>query len=132
MLTPLTQTAIAVLDDIAERGLFNRLSGMDVASETLAKLLAKLENGGLIHLKQSSVTGSGLTLTGNPVTSYELSRPYTDITLLQILEAADEHLDCNHPTTEEFYGRYGRAAQRLGVINHMTRLYLAEIKLSEL
>lgn len=139
MLTPLTQTAIAVLNDIADGGLSQRLSGRDITSETLIGLLTKLENGGLIRRRQipagprgtSTASGSRHS-TGSALDSYELARPYNEITLLQILEATGEHLNCNYPTKEEFYNRYGRAAVRLGVVNHMTRLYLAEIKLLEL
>ena len=141
MLTPLTQTAIAALNDIADGGRFQRLSGHDITPEALIGLLTKLENGGLIRRKQIVVNGSGSTfIAGNSeptspigsLGSYELCRPYREITLLDILEATDEHLNCNHPTKEEFYNRYGRAATRLGVVNHMTRLYLSEIKLTEL
>lgn len=131
MLTPLTQTAIAVLNDIADGGLAQRLTGQDTTPEILTALLGKLENGGLIRRKETPANGSTLHATA-PIGSYELSRPYNEITLLQILEATGEHLNCNYPTREEFYNRYGRAAHRLGVVNQMTRLYLAEIKLLEL
>ena len=124
MLTPLTQTAIAVLNDIADGGASHRLSGLNIAPGTLIDLLTKLENGGLIRRKDAFVNAS--------IASYELARPYLEITLLQVLEATGEHLNCNHPTKEEFYNRYGRAAIRLGVVNHMTRLYLEEIRLFEL
>ena len=55
-----------------------------------------------------------------------------NISLLDILEATGEHLNCNHPATEDFYLRYGNTAKKLGVVNHMTRLYLEEIKLNDL
>ena len=130
MLTLLTQTAIAVLNDIADGGRSVRLSAFDIAPEALIALLAKLENGGLIRRKQIVNTAPASKICS--LGSYELCRPYREITLLHILEATGEHLNCNYPTKEEFYNRYGRAAHRLGVVNHMTRLYLAEIKLSEL
>ena len=134
MLTKLTQTAIAVLNDIADGGRFDHLSDMGIAPETLADLLSKLEHGGLIRRKPviASCSGNTSTINSTPTASYELCHSYTEITLLQILEATGEHLNCNYPTKEEFYNRYGRAAVRLGVVNHMTRLYLAEIKLPEL
>ena len=43
--------------------------------------------------------------------------------------AINGHLNCNHPTSEAFYTRYGKMAQKLGVVNYITRLYLSEIKL---
>ena len=64
--------------------------------------------------------------------SYELVRPYTSISLLDILETLEEHLNCNYPTSEEMYQQYRAAANRLGIINHMTRIYLSEIKLNDL
>ena len=60
------------------------------------------------------------------------SKSLSDVSLLDILEATGEHLDCNHPTTEEFHMRYGKAAQKLGIVNYITREYLKEIKLFEL
>lgn len=148
MLTLLTQTAIAVLNDIADGNRSERMSASDITPEALIALLTKLEDGGLIRRKQIIASGSNPTFIGNSdstfigntalasktglLSSYELCRPYNEITLLHILEATEEHLNCNHPTKEEFYNRYGRAAHRLGVVNHLTRLYLAEIKLSEL
>ena len=68
----------------------------------------------------------------NLLSSYELARPYSSISLLDVLEVLDEHLNCNHPTREEMYAQYRLAANRLGIINHMTRLYLSEIKLFDL
>ena len=55
--------------------------------------------------------------------------PLCEISLLEVLEAINGHLNCNHPTSEAFYTRYGKMAQKLGVVNYITRLYLSEIKL---
>ncbi|MCE8549535.1 hypothetical protein J8K77_08345 [Bacteroides fragilis] len=63
---------------------------------------------------------------------YELTRPSYKISLLNILEATGEHLNCNHPTYEEMYMHCRNAANKLGIINHMTRLYLSEIPLTDL
>nr|WP_320989740.1 hypothetical protein [Bacteroides sp.] len=63
---------------------------------------------------------------------YELTRPSYKISLLNILEAIGEHLNCNHPTYEEMYMHCRNAANKLGIINHMTRLYLSEIPLTDL
>ena len=87
-------------------------------------LLEQLEMGKIIRLIPGKEKGK--------ITSYELTRPSVNISLLDILEATGEHLNCNHPATEDFYLRYGNTAKKLGVVNHMTRLYLEEIKLNDL
>ena len=124
MLTPLTQTAIAVLYDIYTDSHSFSTTHSPVAPSYLMDLLTRLETGGLIRRKESSA--------GTSLSSYELTRPYSSISLLDVLEVLDEHLDGNRPTREELYYQYRLAANRLGVINHMTRLYLSEIKLSDL
>ena len=124
MLTPLTQTAIAVLYDIYTDSHSFSTTHSPVAPSYLMDLLTRLETGGLIRHKESSA--------GTSLSSYELTRPYSSISLLDVLEVLDEHLDCNRPSREELYYQYRLAANRLGVINHMTRLYLSEIKLSDL
>ena len=55
-----------------------------------------------------------------------------EISLLDILEATGGHLNCNSPITERFYAQYGRAAQKLGIVNQITRIYLKEITLTDL
>ncbi len=124
MLTQLTQTAIAVLYDIYAGGKPYRTAQLIIAPQELIDILTKLELGGLIRRKELP--------TSELLSSYELTRSYMDISLLDILEALDEHLNCNHPTKEKMYQQYRAAAHRLGVINQMTRLYLSDIKLIEL
>lgn len=119
MLTKKTQTATSILHAIASDGI---KANYDEA--LLNEILDKLEAREIIRKKNG--------LPEYQICSYELARPIAEISLLDILEATGEHLNCNHPTTEEFYSRFGRAAQRLGIINQMTRLYLKEIKLIEL
>lgn len=125
MLTPVTQITIALISDIANDGVCNRLPQDAISFKEQSYLLSKLEARGLIRLKSPN------EIPGIP-SSYQLTRPYNKISLLDILEATGEHLNCNHPTTEEFYMRYGNAAKKLGVVNHMTRLYLEELKLNDL
>ncbi|WP_294612988.1 hypothetical protein [uncultured Bacteroides sp.] len=124
MLTQLTQTAIAVLYDIYAGGKPYRTAQLTIAPQELIDILTKFEMARLVRRKE--VPSSGL------LASYELTCSYTDISLLNILEALDEHLNCNHPTKEKMYLQYRAAAHRLGVINQMTRLYLSEIKLIDL
>lgn len=123
MLTQATLTSIALLHDIAQNSQEHRADSLFEGKEPL-ELLNKLAEGGLIRLLPHRACGS--------IYSYELAQPLHRISLLKLLETTDEHLNCNHPTREEFYSRFGKAAQKLGVVNHMTRLYLNEISLVEL
>lgn len=124
MLTPLTQTAIFLLHDIANGGDANNLPHYNLFINTVSELLQKLETNGLIRCRDAE--------NRERLISYELIRPCYQISLLEVLEATGEHLNCNHPTNEALYTRYRGAANKLGVINHMTRIYLSEIKLNDL
>lgn len=123
MLTQVTLTSIALLRDISMRK-DNTPEDSPFAGQEPIELINKLVLGGLLRLLPGRDAGS--------MYSYELTRPLHQISLLELLEATGEHLNCNHPTQEEFYTRFGRAALRLGVVNHMTRLYLNDISLVEL
>ncbi len=123
MLTQATLTSIALVHDIAMNE-YNSREDSPFEGKEPVDLIDKLESAGLVRQIPNRVRGS--------IYSYELARPLRQISLLNLLEATGEHLNCNHPTREEFYSRYGRVAQRLGVINHMTRLYLDDISLAEL
>lgn len=122
MLTQATLTCISLLRAISVNG--NGYSDDSPFESESAGLIDKLVSGGLVRLLPGRAPGS--------ICSYELTRPLYRISLLELLEATGEHLNCNHPTREEFYGRFGKAAQKLGVVNHMTRLYLNDISLVEL
>lgn len=123
MLTQVTLTSIALLRDISMHK-DNTPEDSPFAGQEPIELINKLVLGGLLRLLPGRDAGS--------MYSYELTRPLHQISLLELLEATGEHLNCNHPTQEEFYTRFGRAALRLGVVNHMTRLYLNDISLVEL
>lgn len=123
MLTPLTQAAIALLSTIYIRRA--RIDAeLSLSEQDENALLQKMEDAGLIYH-----TGEE---QNHNLCRYKLARSPYEISLLDILEATGEHLNCNHPTGEEFYLHYGRTAQKLGVVNQMTRLYLQEIKLLDL
>lgn len=124
MISQKTQAAIAVLNDIHTRENPVRTNGFRLSEEDRDTLLSQLVSAGLIRL----------TDNGHPrdLQSYVLAHKSAEISLLDILEATGENLNCNHPATEAFYARYGRAAQKLGVVNLVTREYLKEIKLFEL
>lgn len=123
MLTIQTQAAISILHAVAS---MQKATPMDklFTVNIVSELLGKLEAGKIIK----PIAGKNK----RKVASYELTRPMSEISLLDILEATGEHLNCNHPNNEEFYMRYTNAAQKLGVINQMTRLYLENIKLNDL
>ncbi len=106
MLTELTQTAIAVLCDISAGSHPYRTAQLHIDPEYLIGILTKLETGGLVRHRDTSFAET--------LSSYELVRPYTSISLLDVLETLDEHLNCNYPTSEEMYQQYRAAANRLG------------------
>lgn len=123
MLTIQTQAAISILHAVAS---MQKATPMDklFTVNIVSELLGKLEAGKIIK----PIAGKNK----RKVASYELTRPMSEISLLDILEATGEHLNCNHPNNEEFYMCYTNAAQKLGIINQMTRLYLGNIKLNDL
>lgn len=123
MLTQATLTSIALLRELSVNR-DNHLEESLFEGNAPIELINKLVDGELIRLLPGRAPDS--------VYSYELVRPLHKISLLDLLEATGEHLNCNHPTREEFYSRFGKAAQKLGVVNHMTRLYLNDISLVEL
>ena len=124
MITLKTQTAIAVLDDIYTGEGTARTDEYELSEEEKYYLLSKLATAGIVRLVDLEKP--------QDVQSYSPARESIDVSLLDILEATGEHLNCNHPTTEEFYMRYGNAAKKLGVVNQITRTYLKEIKLFDL
>lgn len=118
MLSLLTHTAIAVLGDISlSRIPLYRPQG-DLSLDQFGTLLNQLCTAQLIR---RAAAESG----------YELTRLAGEITLLDILCATNQHLNCNHETHEDMYLRYRLVANRLGVINSVTRTYLSEIKLTD-
>lgn len=124
MLTPLTQAAIAALNDIYTGGDAFCEYGKILSGQRKAFLLGQLARAGIIHLVNKEKPRN--------LDSYRLAKKPAEISLLDVLEATGESLNCNHPTSEAFYARYGKAAQKLGIVNHVTRLYLQEINLAEL
>ena len=132
MLSPLTQIAITLLHDIAMHEPHEAI-GHCTSPEELRYIYTRLEQKGMIcrneKEKEKSKTTEDTDADTYTTCSYKLCRPLCEISLLEVLEAIDGHLNCNHPTTEAFYTRYGKVAQKLGVVNYITRLYLSEIKL---
>lgn len=131
MLSRLTQIAIAVLYDIHAGEVSARTFLLDVKPGIYSCVIGKLESADLIRHRDSSMEEMG-AVNPNSLSMYELTRSVNEITLLNILEAMGEYLNCNHPTDEKMYQQYHFAANKLGVINYMTRLYLSEIHLADL
>ncbi len=123
MITSKTQAAIAVLNDIYAGGDIIRADACQLTEQDMDILLSKLLSAGLIKLSDKG--------DSRDIQVYSPARDFLMFPF-DILEATGEHLDCNHPTTEEFHMRYGKAAQKLGIVNYITREYLKEIKLFEL
>lgn len=126
MLSPLTQRTIALLHLIAHAEHCNIPHCGMSSHEELRHICALLEQKGMIRPATNTDTR-----IADPCIAYALCRPLHDISLLDVLQVTDGHLDCNKPTTEEFYSRYGKVAQKLGVVNYMTRLYLSEIRITD-
>lgn len=135
MLSPLTQRTIALLHLIAHAEHCNITHCGMSSHEELRHICALLEQKGMIR-PAAADAGTHTdtdpdTRIADPCIAYALCRPLHDISLLDVLQVTDGHLDCNAPTTEEFYSRYGKVAQKLGVVNYMTRLYLSEIRITD-
>lgn len=142
MLSPLTQIAITLLHDIAMHEPHEAI-GHCTSPEELRYIYTRLEQKGMICRKEKATekatekanekanekAAEDADADTYTTCSYKLCRPLCEISLLEVLEAINGHLNCNHPTSEAFYTRYGKMAQKLGVVNYITRLYLSEIKL---
>lgn len=124
MLTTITQAAIALLYEVYSGIVKSPEDRFGISTKDLDTLLQKLTAAGIIYLEDKEQP--------QMLQSYKPTKESDDVSLLDILEATGEHLNCNHPTTENFYMKYGRAARKLGVVNRMTRMYLQEIKLYDL
>lgn len=124
ILTPPTRTAITMLHTIASDGSYTPIDSPESVA-TIRKLLPLLTVAEIIHpVSQIEVE--------HLLSGYKLTRPIHKITLLDILKAISEHLDCNNETSEDLYNQHRQAASDLGIISHMTRFYLSRIKLSDL
>jgi len=122
MLSIYTQTAIAVLHDIASGN--NLQSANFLLSEGEWKeLFDKLEQGQLIRLLPDKKPGT--------LSSYELQRSLPELSLLDVLQVLNESIRCNQPTPEEFYILHSLIANKIGIFNQVARTFLADIKISD-
>ena len=122
MLSIRTQTAIAVLHDIA---LGNDLQSANflLSEGEWKELFDKLEQGQLIRHLPDKESGK--------LSSYALRRPLPEVSLLDVLQALNEPIRCNMPTPEEFYIQHSQIANKVGIFNEVTRTFLADIKIAD-
>lgn len=121
MLTLKTRYALALLHDIYQPA-FRYSDKYNFPSTELIHTLEQLQAAGLVtHLSGT---------TPGELSAYLFSKPYLEITLLDVLSAIDEGICFNHKTDIHFYEHYGCLARKLGVVNYMTRLYLSEFHIA--
>ena len=122
MLSIRTQTAIAVLQDLSFDTVLQTANFL-LSEGEWKDLFDKLEAGRLIRRLPNKEPGI--------LSSYELSRPLSDISLLDVLEATNEPIRCTMPTPEEFYIYHRQIANKIGVFNQVARTFLADIKIAD-
>ena len=120
MLSLRTQAAITVLHGLSSND--NLQSDVSIlSSEEWRVVFQELERGKLIRLLPQHTAGT--------LYSYELCRPLTNISLLDVLQALNEPVSFIKPTPEEFYERHSQIARRVGVLNQVARTFFSEIKI---
>lgn len=118
MLTFRTKLTLALLHDIYHSN-HCHIDNSRYPSKCAFQLLRQLETAHLLQLIPGEPSGLP--------SSYVLCKDYTKITILEVLYAINEGVCFNRENDPEFYTRYGCLARKLGVVNHMVRLYLSEI-----
>lgn len=124
MFTQLTQTTIAILYDIANGGIPNHSKKYELSIKGFMSIVIKLEQKGLIRLKLESKK--------ELISSYELTYPMNQITLLDILEAIGEEIDCKRFIPEKIYEQAKNETNWPKTIDRIIRAYFEEIKLTDL
>lgn len=122
MLSIRTQTAIAVLHDIA-LGSDLQSANYLLSEREWKELFDKLDQSLLICLLPDKESGK--------LPSYALRRPLPEVSLLDALQALNEPIRCNMPTPEEFYIQHGQIANKIGIFNEVARTFLADIKIAD-
>lgn len=122
--TPLTQTTIAVLYDIANGVSFNYLKDDGSSMLSLSDIVLKLEAKNIIRLKAGQTEGD--------LSSYELTLPVHLIPLLDILEAIEERIDYDKFIPEIASRFKGHIANDTEAVKRMIHAYLETVKLANL
>lgn len=131
MLTIYTQAAIAVLQDI-HSGDCLRSPYFQLTAEEFNNLLCKLEKKGFIRPVPDKAITTTSDVAYKELLHFEPTCPLYEFTLLQMLQALNEPINCNRPTPESYYLQHGAVASKIGVLNRVTRVFLSEIKLMDL
>lgn len=116
------QTAIAVLHYLSSGNVLQPVN-FSLPEEEWKDLLDKLEKGRLIRLLPDKEPGTLL--------SYELCRPLSEISLLEVLQAIHEPTRHSTSASETFSTCHGQTADKIGVLKQAARASLADIKISE-
>lgn len=122
VLTQLTQTAIAILNDITLQS-DTQSANISLSSEVWKELFRKLESGGLVRRlpgKEEFV-----------LSSYEICRSIQKLSLLELLAIIDEPLHFERQVSETSYFHHGEGAKKLGILTEVVRMFLSEIKISD-
>nr|WP_320059305.1 hypothetical protein [uncultured Bacteroides sp.] len=124
MLTSNTKKAIALLHDMYYRHGYMKDNLCDFSDSSTQEMLSHLESVGLICLRTDGIA--------NALSSYELCKPLSEITLQDLLMALGEGVCPVFENKETIYEQYGMAASRLGVLNEVTCELLAKIRITDL
>lgn len=122
MLDLRTKFILSIIYDIHYKG--NVMSkGYDYTKEELDRSLMQLEKANIIR----HISGA----TGYTLDVYELSRPYFEITLLDILYATGEgiHIRTDDKSSPLPYNT--PTSRKLSIVNYMIRYYLSEISITD-
>lgn len=117
-----TQTAIAVLHYLSSGNVLQPVN-FSLPEEEWKELLDKLEKGPLIRLLPDKEAG--------PLLSYELCRPLSEISLLDVLQTIHEPTRCSTSASETFSTCHGQTADKISILKQSARASLADIKISE-
>lgn len=118
-----TQTAIAVLHYLSSGNVLQPVN-FSLPEEEWKELLDKLEKGRLIRLLPDKEAGTLLF-------SYELCRPLSEISLLDVLQTIHEPTRCSTSASETFSTCHGQTADKISILKQSARASLADIKISE-
>lgn len=122
MLDLRTKFILSILYDIHYKE--NEMSnGYDYTEEEFDRSLMQLENANLIR----HIPGT----TGHSLDTYELARPYFEITLYDLISATGEgiHIRADNETFPLPYNT--STSRKLSVVNYMIRHYLSEISIAD-
>lgn len=120
MLTSKTKLTLALLHDIHQSN-YCHIDSFHYSAQSMILLLHQLETANLVQRIPDKPFGVP--------SSYKLNKNYTDITLLEVLYAIGEGINFNRENDPDFYEHYGCLARKLGVMNHVMRLYLSEMRI---